>query len=134
MLLPERYAWEVPHPGLLWPAAMVLAGQYFDNKEYIRVALESAEYYYRQFTCLGVTCGGPGDALQNPDSESSYSLVESFALLYELTGEKKWLKYASDAARQFSTWVVTGDYSFPEQSLFGKTASIPWELFMQIRE
>lgn len=107
--------------GAIVPAAMVLAGQYFDNKEYIRVALESAEYYYRQFTCQGVTCGGPGDALQNPDSESSYSLVESFALLYELTGEKKWLKYASDAARQFSTWVVTGDYSFPEQSLFGKT-------------
>lgn len=106
--------------GAIVPAALVLAGNYFKNDEYIRVARESGEYYYRYFTSQGITCGGPGDAMQNPDSESSYSLVESFALLYELTGDKKWLNYAGDAARQFASWVVTGNYSFPAQSLFGK--------------
>lgn len=106
--------------GAIVPAALILAGDYFKNDHYRQVAQESAEYYYRTFTAQGVTCGGPGDALQNPDSESSYSLVESFALLYEQTKGAKWLRYADQAARQFASWVVTGDYSFPEQSLFGK--------------
>ena len=106
--------------GAIIPAALVLAGKYFGNDEYMEVARESAESYYRKFTCQGITCGGPGDALQNPDSESSYSLVESFALLYEQTKDRKWLQYAEDAAKQFASWVVTGNYSFPEHSLFGK--------------
>lgn len=106
--------------GAIVPAALVLAGNYFGCEEYQRVARESAEYFYRNFTLKGVTCGGPGDAMQNPDSESSYSLVESFAVLYEQTGDRKWLEYAEDATHQFASWVVTGNYCFPEQSLFGK--------------
>lgn len=106
--------------GAIIPAALALAGNYWGEKEYMRVAMESAEYYYRNFTSRGVTCGGPGDALQNPDSESAYSLVESFALLYEMTHDNRWLQYADDASRQFASWVVTGNYLFPQQSLFGK--------------
>lgn len=106
--------------GAIIPAALVLAGQYFNNDTYIRVAKESAEYYYTNFTLCGITCGGPGDALQNPDSESSYSLVESYMKLYEYTGDYKWVNYAEDAANQFASWVVTGDYNFPVNSLFGR--------------
>jgi hypothetical protein len=106
--------------GAIIPAALTLAGRYFGNQSYLQVAQEAAEYYYRNFTSKGIACGGPGDALQNPDSESSYSLVESYALLYEQTGDKKWLQYAEDAARQFSSWVTCGDYPFPKESLFGK--------------
>lgn len=105
--------------GAIIPAALVLAGQYFNDEDYIRVAEESAEYFYENFTSHGITCGGPGDALQNPDSESSYSLVESYMKLYEYTGDYKWVRYAEDAANQFASWVVTGNYDFPSSSLFG---------------
>ncbi len=106
--------------GAIVPAALVLAANYFNNPEYQRVAQASAEYYYRNFVKKGITCGGPGDALQNPDSESSYAMLESFMLLYESTLDKKWLAMAEEMAKQFSTWVMSYDYKFPENSALGK--------------
>lgn len=106
--------------GAIVPAALVLAGKYFNNPDYQRVAEESAEYYYQNFVKKGITCGGPGDAMQNPDSESSYPMLESFMLLYESTGDKKWLDRAEEMANQFSSWVMPYDYQFPENSTLGK--------------
>ena len=106
--------------GAIVPAALVLAAKYFNNPDYQRVAEESAEYYYQNFVKKGITCGGPGDAMQNPDSESSYPMLESFMLLYESTGDKKWLDRAEEMANQFSTWVMPYDYKFPENSTLGK--------------
>ncbi|MDD4921666.1 MAG: hypothetical protein PHS30_04205 [Bacteroidales bacterium] len=110
--------------GAIIPAALALASGYFKNPEYLAVAEESADYYYKEFTSKGITCGGPGDALQNPDSESSYSLVESYSLLFECTKNKKWLVDAEQASKQFATWVVTGNYPFPENSLFGQAGIV----------
>jgi len=101
------------------PAALAFAGRYFQKEAYLRVATESAQQMYDDYFSKGISCGGPGDALQNPDSESLYGLLESFAVLYEATGDQKWLQYACDAAAQFSTWVMSYDYVFPEKSLFG---------------
>jgi hypothetical protein len=67
-----------------------------------------------------LSVGGPGDALQNPDSESWYSLIESYVYLYEATGDKKWLEIAKNVGKQFSTWVVSYNFKFPEKSLFGR--------------
>lgn len=106
--------------GAIVPAALVLASNYFSNPEYQRVAEGSAEYYYQNFIKKGITCGGPGDAMQNPDSESSYAMLESFMLLYESTQDKKWLVMAEDMANQFSSWVMSYDYKFPENSALGK--------------
>jgi len=100
--------------------ALALASEYFNDPEYLRVAKSAGEYYYENFTRQGITFGGPGDNLAAPDSESSYALVESFVHLYERTGEDKWLKYASDAANQFSSWVMTYSFKFPEDSEFGR--------------
>ena len=75
---------------------------------------------YTDYLAKGISCGGVGDALQNIDSESLYGLLESFAVLYEATGDKKWLQYSCDAAAQFSTWVMSYDYVFPPESLFGQ--------------
>ncbi|MDP2059352.1 MAG: hypothetical protein Q8J97_06425, partial [Flavobacteriaceae bacterium] len=88
--------------GAIVPAALVLAARYFKDKNYQRVAQASAEYYYQNFIKKGITCGGPGDAMQNPDSESSYAMLESFMLLYESTLDKKWLVRAEEMANQFS--------------------------------
>jgi hypothetical protein len=106
--------------GAIVPAALVLAANYFNNPDYHRVAQSSAEYYYKNYIVNGITCGGPGDAMQNPDSESSYAMLESFMLLYESTRDGKWLKMAEEMANQFSSWVMPYDYQFPENSTLGK--------------
>jgi hypothetical protein len=106
--------------GAIVPAALVLAANYFKNPEYLRVALASAESYYLNYVKKGITSGGPGDALQNPDSESSYAMLESFMLLYEATRDKKWVQRSEEMANQFATWVMPYDYKFPANSALGK--------------
>jgi hypothetical protein len=102
------------------PAALVLAAEWFEEPAYQDVALRSAEYFYQNFTRKGMSCGGPGDALQNPDSESWSALIESYVAMYESTGDAKWLTRAGEVTRQFSTWVVSYDFKFPPESMFGK--------------
>lgn len=106
--------------GAIVPAALVLAADYFSEKKYLAVAEAAAEKFYREFTVKGLSCGGPADACQNPDSESWYALIESYAALYEATGKKIWLTRAAETSRQFSTWVVGYDFKFPPQSTFAK--------------
>jgi hypothetical protein len=86
----------------------------------LKIAEEIGEYFYLNFTSKGISCGGPGDALQNPDSESGEALLESYIALYESTKQKKWLIRAEEAAKQFATWVVSYDYVFPDTSAFRK--------------
>ncbi len=106
--------------GAIIPAALVLAGEYFQAPQYLEVAAAAGEKFYREFTVKGLSCGGPGDALQNPDSESWYALIESYAALYESSGNKAWLQRAAETARQFSTWVVAYDFKFPPKSTFAR--------------
>lgn len=102
------------------PAALALAADYFDEPAYREVAEQSAEYFYNTYTRAGISCGGPGDALQNPDSESWCALIESYVAIHEATGDPKWLERAGETARQFSSWVVSYDYDFPAESTFAK--------------
>ena len=106
--------------GGIVPAALVLAAEYFNNPGYLETAEQIASYFYTNYTQKGLTCGGPGDAMQNFDSESGYALVESYFALYEATGNKKWLQASEDAAKQFSTWVMSYNFDFPETSTYGK--------------
>jgi len=106
--------------GAIVPVALVLAADYFKNPHYLKVAELSAQKMYDDYVSKGITCGGPGDAMQNPDSESGYAMLESFALLYEKTGNEKWLQYAREMPAQFSTWIMSYDYDYSENCLFGK--------------
>ena len=106
--------------GAIIPAALALAADYFKQPGYLEVATQAGEKFYTAFTSSGLSCGGPGDALQNPDSESWYGLLESYAQLFDATGERRWLDRAGEASRQFATWVVAYDYQFPPQSTFAK--------------
>lgn len=106
--------------GAIAPAALCLASDYYREKKYLETAEASAKQMYDTYIVNGITTGGPGDALQNPDSESAYAMLESFALLYEFTGKEQWLNYAENMANQFATWIMAYDYIFPEESLFGK--------------
>jgi len=106
--------------GGIIPAALVLASRYYNNVMYMTVAREAAAYYYSTYVKKGMIYGGPGDAMQNCDSESTYGLLESYIILYEETREQQWLDAAEDVAKQFSTWVTSYNYSFPETSDLGK--------------
>jgi len=99
---------------------LALASQFENKPQLLQVAKEAARSYYKKYTQKGISCGGPSEILQNNDSESAFAILESFVTLYEVTGEKEWLKYAEDAAAFCSTWMVSYDYKFPANSLFGK--------------
>ena len=103
------------------PAALVQAANWFGNDAYLEVALQSARHFYQDFTAKGLSYGGPGDALQNPDSESWFALIESYMALHDATGDRDWLERAAQTSRQFSTWVVSYDFRFPPESLFGRS-------------
>ncbi|MGF1637760.1 MAG: hypothetical protein ACFCUU_11855 [Cyclobacteriaceae bacterium] len=106
--------------GAIVPGAMALASIVFENDAYLELAKEMALLYTENFVEKGLATGGPGDAMQNPDSESAYALVESFSVLYEVTKDPLWLETAAASARQFASWVIAYNYEFPKQSLFGK--------------
>ncbi len=106
--------------GAIVPAALVLASQYFKNAEFLSVAEASADSMYNKYVRNGITCGGPGDAMQNPDSESAYAMLESFTLLYEATRKPEWLERSKEMANLFITWEMPYDYVFPENSTLGK--------------
>lgn len=104
----------------LFPAALCAGFRYTGNADYLALAEEIGRYFYDSFVAKGLTYGGPGDAVQSFDSESSYALLESFTELYESTGKQEWLQRAEQMARQFSSWVIAYDYKFPATSLFAK--------------
>ena len=106
--------------GAIVPAALALASQYYKQPKYLQTAVAIAAYYNTNFTQKGISCGGPGDALQNFDSESAAALVESYVTLYEITKDKKWLPIAENAAKQLATWVVSYNYQFEDTTAYGK--------------
>lgn len=99
---------------------LVLAAEYYADPRYLETAEKIAEGYAERFTAAGYSTGGPGDALQAPDSESSYSLLEAYEALYRATGNPHWRDLALRQARQYASWVVTYDYRFPSGSAYAQ--------------
>ena len=106
--------------GAIIPAGLVKAYKRYKDSLYLKTAEESGRMMFERDALAGYTTGGPGDSLQNADSESSYALLESMVSLYELTGRSEWLERAEYAANLLSTWIVAYDYVFPASSTFGK--------------
>jgi hypothetical protein len=101
-------------------AGLALAAGFFSAPDYLRAAEAAADDYYERYVKAGISVGGPGEACQCPDSESAFGLLESFVVLYETTGDGKWLRRACDMAHQCATWMVSYNFHFPPQSLFGR--------------
>ena len=104
----------------LFPASLCKAFELTGDSAYIMKATNVAEYFYTDFATKGISCGGPGDALQSIDSESSYGLLLGFAELYKATGYKIWLDRSIEMAYQFASWVVAYNFEFPAESLHGR--------------
>jgi hypothetical protein len=97
----------------LAPAALAAAAELFKEPRYLQVARDAGRFFFERFVSVGLTCGGPGDALQCPDSQSAAALVESFVTLYEATGDRAWVERARAAAHLYATWVFTTDAAAP---------------------
>ena len=100
--------------------ALALCYERYNDTRYLETAVGAANYYYKNFVQKGMTNGGPGDNYQCPDSESAFAMLESFMVLYEVTGDNNWLERSREMANQCATWVVSYDFRFPEQSTFAK--------------
>ena len=101
-------------------AGLALAARYFGNPDYLHVACEAAEDYYRSFALVGFTSGGCGDILQNADSETAIALTTSLVTLYESTDEEIYLEQAVDLANLCATWTVSFPYRLPEDTPLAK--------------
>lgn len=108
--------------GALAPGALVMASRYFKDQTFLDVAKESAMVFHEHFVKHGISMGGPGEALQCPDSESAFHMLESFMALYEVTGDPKWITFATEMAHQCATWCVSYDFEFPVDSPFAELA------------
>lgn len=106
--------------GGIVPAALTYAHLWFSDSRFLKVAEAIADYFFSSYVEKGLSTGGVGDAMQNPDSESAYGMLESFAVLYEQTGKQKWLDRAENMASQFFTWTTGYNYEFPPESTLGK--------------
>ncbi|MCS7008981.1 MAG: hypothetical protein NZL93_03465, partial [Chthoniobacterales bacterium] len=106
--------------GAIVPAALVAAWKRFHEPSYLNVAEEAATLFAREVLARGYTNGGPGDALQNPDSESAAALLESYAALHSATNDREWLNLAKQTAALLSTWVMPYNFLFPSNSEFGR--------------
>ena len=91
----------------LAPAGLALAAACCKEPRYLQTAKAIGEHYYNRFVRVGLTCGGPGDALQAPDSQSAAALVESFVTLADATREPVWIDRARAAAHLLASWVVS---------------------------
>jgi hypothetical protein len=104
----------------IFPASLCAAYKQTGDQKYLKTAEIIGEYYYQNFISKGLSCGGPGDAMQSFDSESSYGLLEAMVELYETTLDKKWLTRSEEMGRQFASWIVAFDFKFPPNTAHGK--------------
>ena len=106
--------------GALIPAALVAAWRRWSSPDHLRVARAAGSAYAAALREKGYTTGGPGDACQNPDSESAASLVESFAALHAVDSDPAWLAHGRLAAALLATWTMPYDFAFPRGSEFSR--------------
>lgn len=106
--------------GACAPAGLMLCSNYFNRSEFKELAVHVGDQYNAEFEQRGFTYGGPGDSLFVPDSESAFSLLESCVVLFEETGDDKWMKGAETMAAYCSSWCCSYKYEFPRDSTFAK--------------
>ncbi len=102
------------------PGGLALLARVYNRPDWLEVAVASAAWFETHSLKPALTNAGPGDILQGQDSESCFSLLDMFIVLWEETGDRRWLDDAICAAHQFATWVVPYDFQFPAFSTFGK--------------
>lgn len=102
--------------GAMAVGGLALAAGYYENPEYLEIARQAADFYYRDFALRGFTSGGCGDILQNADSETAAALMTSLMTLYETTGDALYRTWCADLAHLCATWTVSFRYRLPDDT------------------
>lgn len=102
--------------GALCIACLALGSGMTGERRYLDTARVAADSYYSRFTATGHTTGGPLDVNMAADSESCLMFPEAFMAVYSATGDPKYLEYATEAADQLASWVLSFDGVFPTGS------------------
>ena len=103
------------------PGGLALASVWYNNPDYLRVAKEAADFYYRRdFLGWGATTGHSADTLQNADGDSPMAFAASLVALYEVTGDKAWLEKARNILNLQASWTTSFDYELPKFTELGR--------------
>lgn len=105
--------------GILWIAALLEGGRYFDEETYRRAALKAGSYY-ECFIQNELIYGAPEDVHLTPTSEDAYNTVVAYLLLYEEERSQHWLDLAKQAADWMMTFRWSYNLAFPEYSMLGQ--------------
>ncbi len=94
-------------------APLIIAYQLYDKQEYLEAATRAADHYIeRHLTMEEPYWGGTLDAT-GEDKEGAWAAFQAFIYIYELTGDKKYLKAAEHAAYVTLSYTVVWDIPFP---------------------
>jgi len=94
------------------PSGLVMAWREFGDTKYLETAKDLATQIYDQYTAHGNMNGTAADIMQSPDSEGPALLLESMCDLFDVTGDRRWLRMAEHGAWLLATWVSSYDYDF----------------------
>ncbi len=102
--------------GLMWISALCEAYKVYRDEKFKKSAIKAGEFYSR-FILDELIYGAPEDAFMTPTSEDTYNAVISYILLYEITGEEKWLKFAERSADLMMTFRFSYNLTFPKNTI-----------------
>ena len=96
--------------------ALLFAHAQTQNDAYLRAASAANECYMRTFRALGFQWGATLDT-NGVDCESSFPLIQTNVMLYELTHDSKYLTYAEDLAYYEVSWQLAQTIPAPVGTL-----------------
>lgn len=87
------------------------------DKKYLDTAIKASDFYFTRDLDNFVCSAGALDC-QSIDKETAYPFINSSIILYEETGEEKYLDRAKKAAYYFFSWAFHYNVLYPKESEF----------------
>ncbi len=98
---------------------MLTAYKKTGDEKYLVAAVRAFDFYYEGLERDGFTTAGALDTY-SIDKESASPLLRSAIALYEVTGDKKYVKCAEKTAWYLCTWMMHFTVRYPEDCLISK--------------
>ncbi len=89
------------------------------DAKYLKAAILCYSYYYGEFNEEGYTTAGALDTYCI-DKESAMPLLKAGLMLFEITGDTKYLKCAQEAGLYLATWQWHHSVEYPEGSILNQ--------------
>lgn len=87
------------------------------DKKYLETAIKASDFYFERDIDKFICSAGALDC-QSIDKETAYPFINSSIILYEETGDEKYLDRAKKAAYYFFSWAFHYDVLYGEESEF----------------